>query len=92
VREPVIQAAGMNQRIADAIPRGKVVSQHFGIDLFEVDYHDLAGSPVAEVRAVLGVPPKAPGSVAAGSVGPFAPEGMSETQRLAAARRRGDTP
>ena len=91
VREPVIQAPGMQQRIADAIRRGKVVCQNYGVDLFEVDYYDLAERPVAEVREMLGVPPKRPGSVEAGSVGPFALEGMSETQRRAIAQRRGGT-
>ena len=91
VRERVIQAPGMHQRIADAIRRGKVVCQNFGVDLFEVDYYDLARRPVAEVREMLGVPRKKPGSVEAGSVGPFALEGMSETQRRAMAQRRGGT-
>jgi hypothetical protein len=91
VREPVIQAPGMHLRIADAILRGKVVCENYGVDLFEVDYYDLAARPVEEVREMLGIPPKAPGSVEAGSVGPFAPEGMSETQRRAVAQRRGGT-
>ena len=57
-----MQSPGMHLRIADAIRRGKVVCQSYGIDLFEVDYHDLAGRPVAEVREMLGVPPKGPRS------------------------------
>ena len=67
VRERVIQAPGMHQRVADAIRRGKVVCQRYGVDLFEVDYYDLAARPVAEVREMLGVPPKGPGAVEAGS-------------------------
>ena len=82
----------MNLRIADAIRRGKAVSQSCGTDLFEVDYYDLAGRSVAEVRELLGVPSKGPSSVEAGSVGPFDPEGMSESQRRAMALRRGGTP
>jgi hypothetical protein len=89
VREPVIQAPGMHLRIADAIRRGKVVCDKYGVDLFEVDYHDLAGRPVAEVGEMLGLPPKGSGSIEAGSVGPFSPEGMSETQRRAMVQRRG---
>jgi hypothetical protein len=69
----------MHQRIADAIRRGKAVCDKYGVDLFEVDDYDLAGRPVPEVRELLGVPPKGPGSIEAGSVGPFALEGMSET-------------
>jgi hypothetical protein len=89
VREPVIQAPGMHLRIADAIRRGKVVSDKYGADLFDVNYHAMAECPVAEARAMLGVPPKGPGSIEAGSVGPFVPEGMSETQRRAMELRRG---
>ena len=89
VREPVIQAPGMHLRIADAIRRGKVVCDKYGVDLFEIDYHDLAGRPVPEVRELLGVPPKGTGSIEAGSVGPFELEGMSETQRRALMQRRG---
>ena len=83
VRERVIQAPGMHLRIADAIRRGKVVCLNYGVDLFEVDYYDLAERPVAEVGEMLGVPPKGSGAIEAGSVGPFALEGMSETQRRA---------
>ena len=61
----------MHLRIADAIRRGKVVCQKHGVDLFEVDYYDLADRPVAEVRELLGVPPKGSGSVEAGSAGLF---------------------
>ena len=92
VRERVIQAPGMHVRIADAIRRGKVVCLHYGVDLFEVDYYNLAERPVAEVGEMLGVPPKGAGAIAAGSVGPFSLDGMSETQRRAMALRRGGTP
>jgi hypothetical protein len=76
-------------RIADSIRRGKVVSQQLGTDLFEVDYHALAALPVGEVRERLHVPVKGDAALGAGSVGPFVPEGMSETQRRAMASRRG---
>jgi hypothetical protein len=92
VRERVIQAPGMHQRIADAIRRGKVVCTDYGVDLFEVDYYAVAERSVAEVREMLRVPPKGAGALEAGSVGLFVPEGMSETQRRALAQRRGDTP
>jgi hypothetical protein len=91
VRERHVQAPGMNQRIADAIRRGKVVSEAFGTDLFEVDYHELADRPVGEVREMLGIPAKSSSAVEGGSVGPFDLEGMSETQRQVVARRRGET-
>jgi hypothetical protein len=89
VREPVIQAPGMHLRIADAIRRGKVVCVHNELDLFEVSYSEHAARPVEEVREILGFPPKGPNAIEAGSVGLFALEGMSESQRRAIAQRRG---
>jgi hypothetical protein len=90
VRERNIQAPGMLQRVADAIRRGKVVSERCGTDLFEVDYYALAESPVGEVCDRLGVPPKSSGAIEGGSAGTFDPAGMSEVQRRFAAQRRGD--
>jgi hypothetical protein len=89
VRERAVQAPGMHVRVADAIRRGKVVCQNYGVDLFEVDYYELAGRPVAEVREMLGVPAKGLVCVEAGSVGLFDLEGMSETQLRAMRLRRG---
>ena len=64
--------------------------QRYGVDLFDVDYYELAGRPVEEVRELLGVPPKSAGAIDGGSAGVFDLEGMSETQRRAVAQRRGD--
>jgi hypothetical protein len=91
VSERVIQATGMNVRVADAIRRGKTVCNNYGVDLFDVDYYDLAARPVDEVRDMLGVPPKGSGSLDAGSAGLFTLEGMSEAQQRAMAQRRGAT-
>ncbi len=91
VREPVIQAPGMHLRVADGIRRGKIVCDRYGVDLFEVDYYGLADRPVADVREMLGVPPKSSAAIDAGSVGPFELAGMSETQRRVMAQRRGDS-
>ena len=60
------------------------------VDLFEVDYYELADRPVEEVREMFGVPPKSAGAVEGGSAGVFDLAGMSEIQRRFAARRRGD--
>ena len=90
VRERNIRAPGMHQRVADAIRRGKVVCDRYGVDLFEVDYYDLAGRPVEEIRALLNMPPKSSGAIEAGAAGLFDLEGMSEHQRRVVARRRGD--
>jgi hypothetical protein len=90
VAERVIQVPGMHRRVADAIRRGKVVCANYGVDLFEVDYSDLVDRPVEEARALLGIPPKSMDAVAVGSAGLFDLEGMSEVQRRAAERRRGE--
>jgi hypothetical protein len=90
VRERNIRAPGMHQRVADAIRRGKVVCDRYGVDLFEVDYHELVGRPVGEIRELLSMPPKSSGAIDSGSAGLFDLEGMSENQRRVVARRRGD--
>jgi hypothetical protein len=93
VRERSVRAPGMHQRIADAIRRGKVVAEHYGVDLFDVDYYsELAARPVGEVRELLSMPPKSAGAREGGSAGLFDDEGMSEMQRRFAAKRRGDEP
>ncbi len=90
VRERVIQVPGMHQRIADAIRRGKVVCLHYGVDLFDVDYDTLADRPVGDVREMLGIPPKSSAAIESASAGLFDPAGMSEMQRRAVAKRRGE--
>ena len=90
VQERNIQAPGMHQRIADAIRRGKLVCQCYGVDLFDIDYHALADRPVEEVRSLLGVPPKSIGALEGGSAGAFDLDGMSEIQRRFVAQHRGD--
>jgi hypothetical protein len=81
VRERTIQAPGMHRRIADAILRGKLVSESYGNDLFEVDYHEMASMPVSEVRSALRIPEKSPEARTNGSAGVFERAGMSELQR-----------
>jgi hypothetical protein len=88
VRERKLQGTGMGTRLADAIRRGKAVAEHFGTDLFTVDFHALAERDVDEVRALLHIPPKSPEAIAAGSVGIASPAGMSELQREIFAQRR----
>ena len=92
VREPVVQTPGMSRRVADAIRRGKAVCLTAGVDLFEVDYHGLAARPVADVREMLGVTPKADEAVDCGSVGLFDLAGMSESQLQFVMHRRGEAP
>ena len=90
VREHTLQMSGMSHRLADAIRRGKVVQEHFDTDLFAVDYHALAPTPLDEVRAMLALPPKGPEAVAAGSPGIFDLDGMSEAQKEWAAKHGDD--
>jgi hypothetical protein len=87
VRERNIQAPGMHRRIADAIRRGKAVSESYGTDLFEVDYHEIANWPVSEARSALRVPEKSPEALVNGSAGAFERAGMSELQRRIADER-----
>jgi len=87
IRERNIQAPGMHQRIADAILRGKVVSERYGTDLFDVDYHEMAELPVDEVRSVLHVPEKSAAAMGSGSAGAFERAGMSELQQRMADER-----
>lgn len=89
VRERHVRAPGMHQRLADAIRRGKIVSERYGVDLFDVEYYAIAERPVGEVREMLGVPPKSAGAIEGGSVGVFELAGMSELQQRVAAQRRG---
>jgi hypothetical protein len=87
VRERNIQAPGMHHRIGDAIRRGKVVSESYGTDLFEVDYHEMVDRPVSEVRALLHLPEKSPEALGSGSAGAFERAGMSQLQRRIADTR-----
>jgi hypothetical protein len=86
VREHTLQRSGMAHRLADAIRRGKAVQEHFDTDLFAVDYHALAASPLDDIRAMLHLPPKGSEALTAGSPGIFDPAGMSDAQREWAAK------
>ena len=88
VRERNMQAPGMYQRLADALRRGKLMCDHSAIDLFEVDYYDLADKHVEELRERFSVPSKSSIAIEAGSAGLFDLDGMSETQRRTVAERR----
>jgi hypothetical protein len=72
---------GVATRVADAMRRGALV--HGSVDFLAVDWFDLAPSPVDEVRTHFGVVPKSAEAVAAGSVGPWEPGGISEYQARA---------
>lgn len=90
VRDRHLDNPGMNDRLADAIWRGKLVAESFGRDLFFVDYHELADRQIDDVREMLCVPAKSEAALAGGSVGPFHPDGLSEFQREAGLRAADD--
>ncbi len=75
----------MHVRIADALRRGRNLCERLGVDLLEVDYHELATRPIPEVRAELSIDPKGAEAVSAGSPGAFDLAGMSRIQQEYAA-------
>ncbi|MEX0666144.1 MAG: hypothetical protein WD598_15440 [Acidimicrobiia bacterium] len=83
VRDRLLDNPGVDVRLADAIRRGKAVAEKLGRDLFTVDYHSVAEHPVSLLAELLEIPEKSPEAIAAGSVGPFEPAGITEYQREA---------
>jgi hypothetical protein len=75
---------GMAFRLADAMRRGALcadrVTGSSSIDYLRVDWFELAALPVADVRARFTVTPKSEEALAAGSVGPWQPGGISPFQ------------
>ena len=73
--------SGMAARVADAMRRGALCQG--SIDFMGLDWFDLAEMPVGAVRDQFCVPPKAREAVAAGSIGPWEPGGISPFQMQA---------
>jgi hypothetical protein len=75
---------GVAVRLADAMRRGASchdnVTGSDSIDYLRLDWFALAGLPADDVRARFGVQPKSDAAVAAGSVGPWQPGGISPFQ------------
>ena len=74
---------GMTVRIGDAMRRGALTHGEGDapdVDFMAVDWFAYAGLPLEEVRERFGVVPKSDAAVAAGSVGPWEPGGISEAQ------------
>ena len=69
---------GVADRMADAMRRGALCDG--SIDFLEVDWFALADQPVDEVRRHFGVGEKHDRALAAGSVGPWEPGGISAFQ------------
>ncbi len=78
---------GMAVRVADALRRGALSHGRDGepdVDFLALDWFQLADRPVDELRASFNIVAKADKAVAAGSVGPWEPGGISEFQYRAA--------
>ncbi len=71
----------MSLRLADAMRRGALCTG--SLDFLALGWFELASHQVDEVRRQLGVGPKAPGALGAGSVGPWEPGGISVFQARA---------
>jgi hypothetical protein len=74
----------MAVRLADAMRRGALCTDRVtgsdSIDYLRVDWFDLAALPIDEVRSRFNVTPKSQEALAAGSVGPWSPGGISPFQ------------
>ncbi len=72
---------GMPVRLADAMRRGALVGAAAGgPDLLTVDWFAHADQPIEAVREEYGVVPKSERAIAAGSVDPWSPGGISPYQ------------
>jgi hypothetical protein len=79
----------MAVRVADAMRRGALSHGLDGssdVDFLGIDWFALADQSVAELRERFAITPKSAAAMAAGSVGPWEPGGISEYQ-FASARR-----
>lgn len=81
LQERRLADAAMHVRIADAMYRGRILRDRLGVDLLEVDYHQLAPRPIADVCDELGLVPKSERARGAGSPGAFDLDGMSQRQQ-----------
>jgi hypothetical protein len=77
----------MGIRLGDAMARGKRIARSLAArrlgteaDLLSVDWFSHADEDLAAVRTRLGLPPKTDRAIAAGSIGPFQPGGISPYQ------------
>lgn len=73
-----LSRAGMAVRVADAMRRGALVNG--SIDFMNIDFFAIADQPVEELRRRFGIVAKSQRAIAAGSVGPWQPGGISEYQ------------
>jgi hypothetical protein len=80
-------------RLADAMRRGALCHNRDtgsdSVDFLQLDWFSIAPLPLDQARDLFRLEPKSPEAVAAGSVGPWEPGGISPFQ-LAAGRRAAD--
>jgi len=85
-----LSQAGVAQRVADALRRGALSHGLDGapdVDFLAVDWFALADRSIVELREAFGIVPKSAKALAAGSVGPWEPGGISEYQDQTARAR-----
>ncbi len=73
-----LRGSGMATRLADAMRRGALTTGSH--DFLDVDWFALADRPVAVARGDIGLVPKDPAAVAAGSAGPWEQGGITAYQ------------
>ena len=78
-----LSAEGMATRLADAMRRGAMARPDGDTpkSFLAIDWLDYADTPIEEVRRRFKIPPKSANAIAAGSVGPWHPDGLSDYQR-----------
>ncbi len=75
----------MSTRLADGMRRGALARPDGDVDkkFLAIDWFAYAGLPVEEARRRFQIPEKSDKALAAGSAGPWHPDGISEFQRNA---------
>ena len=73
-----LSRTGMATRVADAMRRGAICPG--SNDFLRTDWFAVADLPVEEARRRFGIPPKSAEALAAGSVGPWEPGGITPFQ------------
>ena len=68
----------MPTRLADAIIRGRKCNRDV---MYDIDYFSMKDLPLGQVKELLGIPPKSPEAIQAGSVGIMDPKGITSFQR-----------
>ena len=84
-----LSRTGVATRLADAMRRGALVTG--SVDFMSIDWFTIADRSVDELRVHFGIIPKSADAIAAGSMGPREPGGISEFQLAQGQARAGAT-